>query len=103
MAFTYEWKIVELERNASNGGVMIAHYRCTCTDSETGTFKTSVGVKNFSPDPSDPNFIPFESLTEEIVLSWIHGETFKEDLETRLSGEVNNMINPVIISGLPWS
>jgi len=103
MAFNYEWKIVELERNASNGGIMVAHYSCTCTDSETGTFKTSVGVESFSPDASDPNFIPFESLTEEIVLSWIQGDTFKEDMESRLANEVNNIINPVVMTGLPWS
>jgi hypothetical protein len=103
MAFNYEWKIVELERNASNGGVMVVHYSCKCIDSETGTFKNSVGVESFSPDASDSNFIPFESLTEEIVLSWIQDNGFKEDLESRLANHVNAIINPVIITGLPWS
>lgn len=52
-------------------------------------------------DPSDPNFIPFNQLTEEVVKQWII-EKAGTELEAHLQNELDKLTNPTEIYGLPW-
>jgi hypothetical protein len=60
------WTIAQLERNTSDGGVVVAHWRATATDGDYSA--SSYGTCGFTPDPTAPDFVPFESLTEADVL-----------------------------------
>ena len=65
------WTISTLERELSDGGVIVAHWRAT--DSETVgegddavTYTASnYGTCNFTYDASSPDFTPYDDLTEE--------------------------------------
>lgn len=109
MAFTYEWKIVELERNVADGGVYMTHYTVKVTDDETGKSQTMNATYGFSPDASDASFVAYEDLTEEMVIGWIQGQgspdfdTLKDEVESRLADALNLVLNPVTATGMPWA
>lgn len=63
-------------------------------------------------DPTSESFVPFESLTEEVVMGWL-GERFQSpriiEMEQRMRDEISNRVNPpapvaptVVNKGLPW-
>jgi hypothetical protein len=60
------WTIAQLERNTADGGVVVAHWRATANDGDYSA--SSYGTCGFTPDPTAPDFVPFESLTEADVL-----------------------------------
>jgi hypothetical protein len=43
------WTIAQLERNTSDGGVVVAHWRATATDGDYSA--SSYGTAGFTPDP----------------------------------------------------
>jgi hypothetical protein len=43
------WTIAQLERNTSDGGVVVAHWRATATDGDYSA--SSYGTVGFTPDP----------------------------------------------------
>ena len=94
------WTIANLERISSNGGVTIAHYRATKTDE--GHTASSYGTCHFIPDASAEGFIPYESLTESIVLSWVYAEIDRDSIESAITDKVENLKNPTQILGTPW-
>jgi hypothetical protein len=108
MAITYVWNIVELERYTDNGGVFIAHYTCRGTDDITGTAASSYGATNFRPDPDAEGFIPFDELTEEIVIGWVKGqndpdsENLGVSVEEGIARKISALDNPTTEKGMPW-
>ena len=70
------WTIANLERNLADGGVTVAHWRVT--ESETvgdDTFTaSSYGTVGFTPDADASDFVAYDSLTEEVVMGWVHAE-----------------------------
>jgi hypothetical protein len=51
-----------------------------------------------------PDFIPYDELTQEIVLNWIwNSGVSKEATEANVQQQIDNKINPPIVSPpLPW-
>ena len=62
-------RIANLERNTDDGGVVVAHWRCTAEDGEYTA--SSYGTVGFTPDASADGFISFDNLTEADVLGWV--------------------------------
>lgn len=102
MAITYTWKIIEMERNTADGGVVVAHWDCTGVD-ENGIAGRVYGAASFTPDATDPNFVAFEDLTEEDVLAWVHAAEDKEAKEEAIANEIAAKVNPVVSKGMPWT
>jgi hypothetical protein len=98
------WTIADLERNLSDGGVTVAHWRVT--ESETvgdDTFTASAyGTVGFTPDASDSGFVAYDSLTEADVLVWVHAEVDQDATEAALTANIEAQKNPVTGSGMPW-
>jgi len=99
-----DWKIANLERNLADGGVTVAHWRVT--ESETvgdETFTASAyGTVGFTPDADDPSFVAYDSLTEADVLAWVHAEVDQAATEAALTAKIEADKNPVTGSGMPW-
>jgi len=98
------WIITQLSYdNVDNKGVVAAHWRYAHHD---GKFGANVeGSCNFTPDPDDPNYIPFENLTHDIVLEWVHAAIDKDEIEARVLARVEKKkANAATNSntGLPW-
>lgn len=95
-----DWKIANLEHNVADGGVVTAHWRCTLTEEDKSV--GSYGTVSFTPDPSASDFVPYENLTEEVVLTWVFAEVNKEEVETSLTTKLEAEKNPTVTAGLPW-
>jgi len=96
-----ELTIAQLERNAEDGGVTIAHWRAAKQDGEFSA--SSYGTCSFTPDPTVEGFVPFEELTKEIVIAWVASTLDLEALEDNLAASIKIQKEPVSISGMPWT
>jgi hypothetical protein len=94
------WTIAQLERNTSDGGVTIAHYRATLTDGDYSA--STYGTVGFTPDPTAPDFVPFESLTEADVLAWVYESVDKDSVEASLAANIEDQKAPQTMAGVPW-
>jgi len=95
------WTIGTLERTLADGGVTVAHWRCTAVDGDYSA--SSYGTCGFSPDPSDPSFVAYDSLTETDVLQWCWDNGVDRDAtEASLTANIESQKNPVSGSGVPW-
>ena len=103
MSTVYEWKIANLERHTADGFVFTAHYT---VNAEDGTYSAgaygSLGLE--APDPD--SMIPFDSLTEEIVIGWVKdkfGDEKVAEIETALQAQLDEKHAPTKAAGVPWS
>lgn len=95
------WTISLLERELADDGVIVAHWRATDVDGDYSA--SSYGTCGFSPDASDPAFIAYDSLTEDIVLQWCWDNGVDKDaIEASLAANIESQKNPVSASGVPW-
>lgn len=98
------WTIGTLERELADGGVTVAHWRCT--EEETvgeETFSaSSYGTVGFTPDPTASDYIAYDSLTEANVLAWVHAEVDQSATEAALTAKIEADKNPTSGSGVPW-
>ena len=98
------WTIANLERNLSDGGVTVAHWRVTESETVGDVTYTasSYGTVGFTPDASDSGFVAYDSLTEADVLVWVHAEVDQDATEAALTADIAAQKNPVSGSGMPW-
>ena len=94
------WTIANLERNLTDGGVTVAHWRVTEVDGDYSA--SAYGTVGFTPDPDDPSFVAYDSLTEADVLAWVHAEVDQAATEAALTAKIEADKNPVTGSGMPW-
>ena len=102
------WTIATLERDLQpadmDGAVVVAHWRAS--ESETvgeDTFSaSSYGTVGFTPDPTDPDYVPYADLTEEVVLGWVWESVDKDATEASLAAKIEAEKNPVTADGVPW-
>lgn len=101
MPIEYVWKIDTCEHEVATGGITVAHWRVTATED---TFVASAyGTCGFTPNAEDPDFKPYDELTEEEVLTWVWASVDKEAAEDSLAIQIDAQKNPVTSSGLPWA
>jgi len=98
------WTIGTLERELADGGVTVAHWRCT--EEETvgeETFSaSSYGTVGFTPDPTASDYIAYDSLTEANVLGWVWESVGQDTVEAALTAKIEADKNPTSGSGVPW-
>lgn len=101
MAITYNWTIATCEHEVATGGITVAHWRCNAID---GDYTASAyGACGFTPDPTAPDFKPYDQVTEADVLAWCWaGEVDQAQIETVLANKIDADKNPVSASGTPW-
>jgi hypothetical protein len=98
------WTISTLEHNTADGGVIVAHWRVN--DEETvgeETYSASAyGTVGFTPDPSADDYVPYEDLTESVVLGWVWDSMDKDAVEASLTANIDEQKNPTTQDGVPW-
>lgn len=93
--------IVQLDRNAQDGGVITVHW--TASKAQDQYTASSYGAESFTPDPESPDFVPFDQLLEQDVVDWLKtNQEWLDDLEARLDADIKNQQNPPVLQGLPW-
>ena len=102
------WTISTLERELSDGGVVVAHWRATASETvgegdEAVTYSASnYGTCGFTPDPSASDFIAYDSLTEADVIGWVQAELDQDAIEASLAAQIEADKNPTQAAGVPW-
>jgi hypothetical protein len=95
------WTISTLERELSDGGVVVAHWRATAVD---GDFSASnYGTVGFTPDPSSADWVAYDSITEEMALDWCWADGVDKDaIEASLAAQIEADKNLTQAAGVPW-
>ena len=101
------WNIAQIKRIPSNGLVIEVTYIMNFT--LEGETDRKVGSIELSGSTNDPNFIPYEDLTEQIVLNWVQNEigasaitSIETEFQTRLQEKIDRKNNPPFLTGIPW-
>ena len=102
MTTSFTWAIANIERHTADGAVFAVHYTVNADD---GTYSAgaygSLGLE--APDPD--SMIPFDNLTEEIVVGWVKdkfGEEKVAEIEAALQAQLDEKHAPTKAAGLPW-
>ena len=95
------WTISTLERELSDGGVIVAHWRATDVDGDYSA--SAYGTCGFTYDASSPDFTPYDDLTESQVLGWCWANGVDQDaIEASLAAKIETDKNPTQADGVPW-
>lgn len=101
------WKIANAKRKVSSGLVIEVIY--IMNFELEGESDRHVGIAQFEGDPAAPGFIPFEQLTEPVIIDWVKVQLGDEKInsiitnaEARLQERIEKKKNPESLSGLPW-
>lgn len=100
MTATITWAIAQLDRNATDGGVTVAHWTVSALDGAHSA--SSYGTAGFTPDATASGFKPYGTLTEADVLAWVWGSVDKAETETALQSQIDAQKAPVTLTGTPW-
>lgn len=103
MSTTFSWHIANMERNTADGLVFTVHYT---VNAEDGTYSAgaygSLGLE--APEPG--SMIPFDNLTEEIVVGWVKdklgGDEKIAEIQAALQQQLDEKHTPTKASGTPW-
>ena len=73
-----------------------------------GTNTASIGGNiNFTPEQNQPDFVPYDQLTEAEVLAWINEATDNQaNYYANIDGQIKSIVNPPVSPAsqpLPWS
>lgn len=101
-----DWIILNLEcktlENGLSNVVSRINLKCVGTMTHNGEeYITELSGPLDVPSPDPNNFIPYESLTKEQVISWITGimgEQSLQEIYDRLQNNLNEQISPTIVS-----
>lgn len=99
MKLIYKWEFaaprVLLSEDGLNNIVSSIPWKLVATVSEDKPYIAFYSTVTNLSKPSDDNFVPFEQLTEDDVISWISSVENIEQIKEYLHGEIDSQINPV--------
>ena len=108
MTITTTWKIDNIEcltqSEEYTDVVYIVYWRLYASDGTTQTSIYSSCLVDFTPGD---DFIPYNELTEETVVGWVHASLGEEGVtrsETSVVASLEELLSPIAVSKpLPWA
>jgi len=100
MAVTYTWSVANTERNLSDGGITIIHWRCTGVDGDYTA--SSYGTTSHTYDADAADFVAYDNVTEADAIGWAKAALDVSAIETAIEDKINADKNPTTGSGVPW-
>lgn len=106
---TYTWKITNIKTaTIQEQSDFVVHVQWTKTGTDengnTGTFIGATPLQE-TIDP-DGNFVPFNQLTEEMVIGWIQDVvvgSYEQHVNGRIQQQIDEKIKVVTETPLPWA
>ncbi len=104
------WTVVQLERNSSDDGVIVAHWRASDSE-EVGTgddavshYGSSYGTCSFTPDADSDDFVAFDDITEEMAVGWVKdcAQITVSDIEASIANQIAESKAPSVVAEVPW-
>jgi hypothetical protein len=99
---TTSWHIVNLERESTDGYVFTIHWSVNATETVEDQTYSAGSYGSIGLERPEEGLIPFEELTEELVVSWLQEKLDVESIEASLSSQIEEQKNPSKLSGIPW-
>lgn len=102
---TITWAIANLERETEDNFVFTAHWTVNAVE-EDGEELFSASAYGSTGLERPENLIPYENLTEEIVVGWLQekmGEEAIEAMEASLIAQITERKAPSKAVGVPWA
>jgi hypothetical protein len=96
----FVWSIPTTEHALADGGITVAHWRCTASDGDYSA--SSYGTAGFTYDPESEDFVAYDDLTEADVLAWVWESVDKDATEAALAARIEADQNPITATGTPW-
>jgi hypothetical protein len=111
MNITYNWSIQGISTlptyNNDTNVVTTITYNVVATDSDSGNTSKVFGTVNTYTLVTGVDFIPFETLTESVVIGWaqtILGPTQIQKIQDSLAYNIVVQIAPPVgVETLPWA
>jgi hypothetical protein len=91
------------ERNTSDDGVVVAHWRASDVDGEHSG--SSYGTCSFTPDSTAEGYTAYADITEAQAIGWVKddmGEDAVTALEASIAAQIEESKAPAVAVGVPW-
>jgi len=108
MATTYTWTIDRMYTLQTPDPDYVVNVLWTLTGVD-GQYTASIGGNTMFDSNQSSTFIPYQDLTQEIVIGWVQnnlGEQGIANYEANVQGQLNSMANPPVSpqnTPLPWA
>lgn len=100
------WKILDMNHRTSDGYVVEVISACEKVDGQA--YARRVFTNEFEGTPGS-GYIPFDDLTEEVVLEWVKEAIGPEEVnkielsvDAQAAAQKEAIENPPVKDGLPW-
>lgn len=108
MAITYTWAVtgMKVTRVGNETDYVVQTFWTKTGTDENGVTGVFSGATPLDPNPDQPDFIPYDQLTQEIVLSWIQPivvDSYEEHVNGVIAKQIADKIDPVTEATLPWA
>ena len=94
------WTISTLERNTSDDGVVVAHWRASDADGDHSG--SSYGTCGFTPDSTAAGYTPYADITEAQAIGWVKDDVDAEAIEASIAAQIAESKAPAVAVGTPW-
>jgi len=97
------WTISTLERNTSDDGVVVAHWRASDVDGDHSG--SSYGTCSFTPDSTADGYTAYADITEAQAIGWVKdsmGEEAVTGVEDSIAAQIADSKAPAVSVGTPW-
>ena len=95
---SYNWTILNVERNTADGFITVAHWQCTGVDGEL-----SSSVYNTCSFEGEV-VTPYDQVTEQQVLEWCWANGVDKDAtEASIAARIEELKAPKTATGTPWA
>jgi hypothetical protein len=107
----YTWKITNIKRKDTQdlSNIIVQTYWKKIGTDDDGNIGEFDGATPFDLSTVDPNnFVAYDDLTEEIVLSWIQSvvvDEYERHVNEQIAKQIDAIVNPVTeeTQNFPWS
>jgi len=94
------WTISTLERNTSDDGVVVAHWRASDADGDHSG--SSYGTCGFTPDVDAEGFTLYADITEAQAIGWVKADVDADAIEASIAAQIAESKAPAVATGTPW-
>jgi len=109
MSITTTWEINNMKRNTTDDGVFEVFWSVWAVREEKYVTEINGSIE-LTPDPTSDSFISYENLSQDNVISWVHGNLDRNVIEQAVTDKLNTLhpiVNeenvPVSSNGIPWA
>ena len=98
------WTISTLERNTSDDGVIVAHYRASDSEvvGEDTHSGSSYGTCGFTPDSTADGYTAYADITEAQAIGWVKADVDADAIEASIASQIEASKAPAVAVGTPW-